>query len=565
MAGSFIQTTAAQTLQRFISSSSKIGGYEREAVASFLSAPAWGAGYAPASGEITGILKQMLEEFEGDLEKLTGEEKEAAANFVELKKAKEAEVEALTKAIEEKTARQGELGVELVNMKEDLDDTQKSLAEDKAFLVDLTEDCGTKDKEWEARQKTRSEELLALSETIKILNDDDSLELFKKTLPSPSLLQLTASAKEVKSRALAALTARPRTDARLNFIAQAMRGKKVSFDKIAGMIDEMVSVLKKEGAQDLTKKETCEADLDESEDKAKELDTKISDLSKALDEHKSSLEALEEEMKALEKEIKELDKQVAEATEQRKEESAEYQSTLASNNAALELLDVAKNRLNKFYNPKLHKTTPPPELSEEDRIYSAMGGELSTTTPGGIAGTGVELPSFVQVDSESDVAPPPAPETWGQYKKKGQESNGVIQMIDLLKADLNKEIQQMQVDEKNAQEEYEKLVADAAKLRADDTKALTNKESAKAGLEEEILTAKKEKKETKAEALAVGDAIMNLHADCDWLIQNFALRKEARAGEIDSLQSAKAVLSGADYSFVQTREAHRHIFRSVRK
>ena len=79
-----------------------------------------------------------------------------------------------------------------VTLKEDLDDTTKSLAEAEAFLKDMEKNCKSKEDEWAARQKVRAEELVAISETIKILNSDDALELFKKSLPSPSLLQLRA-------------------------------------------------------------------------------------------------------------------------------------------------------------------------------------------------------------------------------------------------------------------------------------------------------------------------------------------------------------------------------------
>merc|ERR1719160_641131 len=94
------------------------------------------------------------------------------------------------KSIEEKSVRLGELQVSIVEMKEDLDDTQKSLLEDKKFLADLGKNCALKTKEHEENMKLRSEELLALADTIKVLNDDDALELFKKTLPGASLMQL---------------------------------------------------------------------------------------------------------------------------------------------------------------------------------------------------------------------------------------------------------------------------------------------------------------------------------------------------------------------------------------
>merc|ERR1719335_1501266 len=174
-------------------------------MASFLSQ---GQGYAPASGEIVGILKQMKDTMEADLKEITEAEEKAKADFDGMMKAKAAQIEALTQEIEEKTERLGNRGVELVNMKEDLEDTKKSLAEDKAFLADLEKNCATKEAEWAVRQKTRAEELLAILDTIKILNDDEALELFKKTLPSPSLLQVKVSAKELRARALNALQGR---------------------------------------------------------------------------------------------------------------------------------------------------------------------------------------------------------------------------------------------------------------------------------------------------------------------------------------------------------------------
>merc|ERR1719183_451538 len=103
--------------------------------------------------------------------------------YDELMAAKTKEVNALTKAIEEKMTRVGELAVEIVQMKNDLGDTAEALAEDKKFLADMEKNCATKEAEWEVIVKTRNEELLALADTIKVLNDDDALELFKKTLP----------------------------------------------------------------------------------------------------------------------------------------------------------------------------------------------------------------------------------------------------------------------------------------------------------------------------------------------------------------------------------------------
>merc|ERR1719247_700265 len=136
--------------------------------------------------------------------------------------------------------------------------------------------------------------------------------------------------------------------------------------------------------------------------------------------------------------------------------------------------------------------------------------------------------------------------------KKSEASGGVMSMMDMLVADLDKEIQEMQVEEKNAQEEYEEFMKDSATKRADDSKSIAEKEKAKAGAEAEALSMGEEHTTTVNEAMSKGEYLKDLHADCDWLLQNFDTRKQARAGEVDALKKAKAVLSGADYSLVQT-------------
>merc|ERR1719399_121068 len=124
----------------------------------------------------------------------TADENAAVQSYEELMAAKKKEVDAATAEIEAKLQRVGEVAVEIVMMKEDLEDTQEALAEDTKFLADLDKNCETMKREYAIIVKTRNEELAALADCIRMLNDDDALELFKKTLPSgassASLLQL---------------------------------------------------------------------------------------------------------------------------------------------------------------------------------------------------------------------------------------------------------------------------------------------------------------------------------------------------------------------------------------
>lgn len=559
MSGSFVQTSAASTLRQGLSKFG-LSDMEQQTVLAFLSQ---GTGYAPQSGEIVGILKQMGDTMDANLADATKTEQDAITNFEELMAAKSKEVAAHTDTIESKSQSIGELGVGLVQMKNDLEDTQASLADDQKFQADLKTSCATKTAEWQERSKTRADELVALADTIKVLNDDDALELFKKTLPSASasFVQVTQSNAAQRSTALASIraaagTALVRDRPGLELLSLALAGKKSAgsggFGKVLNMIDEMVNNLHKEQQDDDAKKEYCGKQFDITDDKKKSLERAMKQQENAISTAEETISNLENDIAALTAGIKALDKSVAEATEQRKEENAEYKALIAADTAAGEVLAFAKNRLNKFYNPKLYKPAPKVELSREDRIFKNLGNPndlVTTAAPGGIADTGIT--AFVQVSSRKE-APAPPPSTWNAYAKKGQENNGVVAMIELLIKDLDKEMTTATADEKNAQTEYEQMTKDAAEKRTVDSKALTNKGSAKADVEEELQKHNDDHKDTGKVLMATVRTIGSLHSECDWLVQYYDVRKEARAGEVDSLKKAKAVLSGADYSLVQT-------------
>merc|ERR1719181_107984 len=108
--------------------------------------------------------------------------------------------------------------------------------------------------------------------------------------------------------------------------------------------------------------------------------------------------------------------------------------------------------------------------------------------------------------------------------------------MDMMKADVEKEIREIEFNEKDGQEEYEDLVKESAEKRANDLKSIADKEAAKAQLEAEIVKNKDQKKAQEADLMATNQYIADLHADCDWLISNFETRKEARTNEIDALK-----------------------------
>merc|ERR1719293_284332 len=211
----------------------------------------------------------------------TATEEAAIAAFEDLMSAKK-EIGALTASIEAKTEQTGELAVSIVEMKDDHADTEAAMLEDKKFLEDLGKNCDTKKAEWDDIVKTRAEELVAISETIKILNDDEALDLFKKALPSSasSFVQVEAGVASLKTRALAILHASRGSKSvspQLDLIELALHSKSTGFEKVIAMIDDMVALLVKEQADDLAKKEYCGQEFDASDDKKKALERGVSD------------------------------------------------------------------------------------------------------------------------------------------------------------------------------------------------------------------------------------------------------------------------------------------------
>jgi hypothetical protein len=525
-AGSFLQTTTAQLLKHVLlrSASDSFEEGDRQELLSFLS----NKETSESVGEIIGILKQMLIEMKQRLKEATDAENAAIKSAEKLLAAKHKEIMVLTKIIEAKLERVGNLGVSIAQMKGDLSDTEEALMADKEFLANLDKNCETKKKEWEVVVKTRAEELVALADTVKMLNDDAALELFKRTLPSAasSLMQLQSNGLGLRQRALVVLqklSSRGADNAMINLIALALRGKKIGFEKMIKMIEEMIATLQIEQADDDHKKEYCNVQLDMTEDKKKVLETSVSDREVAIENAKDGIAKSTEEIAALKAGIKELDKMVLEATEQRKDENEDFKDKMASNTAAKDLLNFAKSRLNKFYNPKLVEKS------------SAAA-------------------SFMQVSAHahSVEAPPPPPETFGAYSKKSEDNMGVIAMMDLLIADLDKDMVEAETEEKNAQIEYEVMMKNSATKRVKDSKSLVEKESIKGDLEAALEMHVESKEAEQKELMAVVRYMQSLHLECDWLLKYFDVRKAARSSEIDALVNARGVLRGADFSLLQT-------------
>jgi len=302
------------------------------------------------------------------------------------------------------------------------------------------------------------------------------------------------------------------------------------------MIDKMIELLNKEGADDEKQNEWCQSELAKSGDEKTAATEKGESLDSSIEDLSDGIKSLGDDISTLTLEIKAMDGSVAQATVQRKQEHQEFTESQALDQAAVQLLEKAKNRLNKFYNPVLYKAPEEKPLSMADKIYANAGREEFAS------------PSFAQVRAHKKttnlVVPPPPPATFDAYAKKSDKNTGVLALMDMMIKELVDDGKAAEAEEADAQKEYEKLMADSASTRAQNAKSITDKEASKATMETKLMDEKSSKAINDRDVYNINTMIADLHASCDFILNNFDLRKEARTSEGESLKNAKAVLHG---------------------
>jgi len=536
-----LQMPGAGRLQKIVQSYGNVDEADRRNVIAFFQE---NGDYAPQSGQIVGILKGMKDDMEAELKESIAAEEKAIAGFADLKASKEKEIEMATEAIETKTGRSGEVAVSAVQTKDSLEDTKEELADTEKFIVQLSTECATKEKEWAEKSKVRAEEVKAISEAISILNDDDALDVFKKARPSALVQEQLGflqksngpASKAKRAQAIIAAAAKKANNAGLNLLLYTLnshlkmssKGKTHGLESVIKMIDDMVVILGKDQADDDKSKTFCEDELEKTTDEQKAATDKKAQVEAAIGEATDAIEALAEAIATLEADIKDLDKSVAQATEMRKEEHEDFNEAMQLNEAAVQLVEKAKNRLQKFYNPTLYKAPPKTENTMEEKII--------------IAGTFVQIKAHDEEDSDDSDA-----SGFSSEYKKSEKSAGVIGLMDMMVKEIETDMKDATYEEKTSQSDYAKLMSESEETRAANSKGIVTKTSSKATLEAKLDAEKDAYTAVNTDLDLIAATLGDLHMQCDFLLQNYDLRKEARANEIESLKTAKAILSGADF------------------
>jgi hypothetical protein len=494
-------------------------------ITGFQQQPIEGGGGAPgaksynaASSQIFGMLSQMLETFSKDLAASQKEELLAQVAFHDMKAAKEGEIRAATNSIAEKSDELALTSERLAQAKQDLEDTKASLAADQQFLIELDKQCSTARSEYSERLKTRMAEIMAIGEAIKILTDDDAKDLFARSeVGGGSFLQvssamhgragMTAQMKAARKRAADAILSLARRKRNVALASLAVSIKLDAFTKVKEMCDELIAELKKQQAEEVKKYDACKADIHgnemdtmKKESEKKDLEATISDLDGALMQLTADLDTLKQQV---------AENQIAlkRASEDRKAENLEFQQIVADQRATVTILNKALEKLQSFYSKQ----------------------------------------ALVEVRAHSHVGRQDPPPPSGKAYQKSAAGSGVVSTLENIIQDAEQAEQEAVQAEQEASNAYAAYVSETNTVLETAATQITEKTISKENAEAEKVVAEKDLAAAVTELESLAGTNSALHDECDYVLKNFNIRQTARQEEIEAIQQAKQILSGADF------------------
>lgn len=466
--------------------------------------PAGYKSYNNRSGQIFGILGNMLEEFEKKLADARAEDKKAEEEFLQLETAKKDEIESAEKQRADKKAEDASNGKALSDAKEDLKETRGKYSLDKEFLRNLALQCQSIDKDFENRKINRSDEVAAISEALKILVDDDNREALQKT----TFLQVesTASARKAAIHVLSAADigdwegiwkareAPSTPKAQLSTLSLNVSLDK--FVKVKAAMDSMVKELKASQEADSKHKDFCTEEFNDNKKDIRDTTYKKEDLDEKIEGFDNHITMLTNEISEANKEIARVQTEIKKASEDRAAQNKEFQTELANQAASKEILQRVLDRLNEFY---------------------AKGAQ-----------------AFVQQTP---------PKSFGAYKSNNG-TTPVLALIQKIIDDSNASVKEATRDEQESQEGFEKFVADSNASVKSLQEQVTSKSEASAQSKAEKESTESDHAFTLSELEKLEKYRADLHGECDFLLKNYDLRQKARTQEREAIAEAKAILSG---------------------
>jgi len=319
--------------------------------------------------------------------------------------------------------------------------------------------------------------------------------------------------------------------------------QKDQFAALKKMIGKYIADMKQEQKDDDKHKEWCNKEIDMTEDATKLVQETVDTHNQKINEKNTELESIKEAYKQLKKDLEDLDVAMMIATAQRKKEKSEYDQIISEITISLSLLKKARDKMASFY--------------EKDSLVQRRT-QPKNENPTNPANAFAQVEDMFGFDDQASSA--------GGHQKQSGAATKILGMLDEIRTDLKVEQKTVEMEEKHAIEDYEKTMADSKESKEAKEKDVIAKEGAMSRIAEEVAVEKNGLDQATDEMLSLKDKMTALHDSCDFLLENYDIRKKARASEIEGLQKSIAILSGANFdaaaaSFLQVKSALNHHLR----
>jgi hypothetical protein len=477
--------------------------------------------YKTQSDAVLGMIKDMHDSFQRDLEDLLAEEKKAISQFKNLMITKAKDQKMLQASLSKLTSQTASDDADLAADTKERKDTQDQLKEDRAFLDTTKTTCKTRAAEWSDRSRLRTEELTGMQEALTILSEGESqfeaassappeFEVVNGTVVNEtSFLQVSQVYNPKRAAAYQELERLQKQGTpQLSALASAALLKhKTSvsshFDKIIATIDRMIAHHKREEADDEAHKDWCVAERTNAQNKESALEYDSNDLGAKLGRLNNKKAEIEASIAATEADKGDLKQALADALDNRVAEEASSKQGQADDRAAIELLAGAIAALGSF--------------SSNHKLALVAGHQ------------------------------DPEPGTWsGSYGGRSSETTGVISLLEKIKEEYKEELKTAKEDEQFQKDAYWKMRSGTEQQIDTLDEELATLEGQLAKTLQVIKRTTRIQGDTNTTWAATTDYLVELKPNCDWVDQTYASRKEARDQEVTELKNSILVLSGAE-------------------
>jgi len=461
--------------------------------------------YRSHSGNIVETLQDLTEKAEAQLADARSKETANLNHYQMLKQSLEDSIRVETGELNDARKAIGASQGRKAAATGDLRATTSDLAADTEAKATLHHYCMTKASTFEAETKSRGEELKALAEAKKVIE-----EATGASLAQTSFLQ-TARSRLASGADLAGLEvvrlvrdlAQKQGSSALTQLALRMSSAMHSSDafaKIKGLISDMIARLEQEAGADATKKAYCDKELSETNTKKAEKSNEIAKLSSRIDRMTARSAQLKEEVAALQNQLAKLAKSQSDMDSLRAEEKAQFTASKAELEKGLAGLKLALKILNEYY-------------GSADKAHEAA------------AGTG----------------------------------SSIISLLEVCEADFSKNLAQITSDEDLAASQHEQASKDneiEKNAKEQDVK-YKNKEANDLDKTSGELSA--DRAGVQAELDAVLEYLSKIEAECIEKAETYANRKAGFEAELAGLKEALQILE-SETALVQ-KHANRHSLR----